>query len=49
MSQDPDWTLPDNSLNMPLYYKDHIIENENINLSQSIIEMLHGVLSPQSL
>ena len=23
MRQDPDWTLPDNSLNMELYYKDH--------------------------
>ena len=32
MRQDPDWTFPDNSLNMELYYKDHLhlIENGNI-------------------
>ena len=34
MCQDPDWTLPDNSLNMELYYKDHLhlIENGNMKL-----------------
>ena len=32
MRQDPDWTLPDNSLNMELCYKDylHLIENGNM-------------------
>ena len=31
MRQDPGWTLPDNSVNMELYYKDHLhlIENRN--------------------
>ena len=35
MRQDPDWTLPGNSLNMKLYYKDHLhlIENGNIKFS----------------
>ena len=35
MRQDPDWTLPDNSLSMELYYKDHVhlIENRNIKFS----------------
>ena len=48
--QDPDWTLPDNSLNMELYYKDHLhlIENGNMKFSKLIIETLQGVLSPQS-
>ena len=50
MRQDPDWTLPDNSLNMELYYKDHLqlIENGNIKFSKLIIETLQDVLSPQS-
>ena len=50
MRQDPDWTLPDNSPNMELYYKDHIhlIENGNIKFLKSIIETLQDVLSPQS-
>ena len=50
MRQDPDWTLPDNSLNMELYYKDHLhlIENGNMKFSKLIIETLQGVLSPQS-
>ena len=50
MRQDPDWTLPDNSLNMELYYKDHLhlIENGNMKFSKSIIETLQDVLSPQS-
>ena len=50
MRQDPDWTLPDNSLNMELYYKDHLhlIENGNMLFSKSIIETLLDVLSPQS-
>ena len=32
MGQDPHWTLPGNSLNMELYYKDHLhlIENGNM-------------------
>ena len=47
---DPDRTLPDNSLNMHFYFKDHIqlIENGNINFPESIIETLYDVLSPQS-
>ena len=50
MGQDPDWTLPDNSLNMELYYKDylHLIGNGNMKLSKLIIEALQDVLSPQS-
>ena len=50
MGLDPDWTLPDNSLNMELYYKDHlhVIENRNIKFSKLIIETLQDVLSPQS-
>ena len=50
MRQDPDWTLPDNSLNMELYYKDHLhlIENGNMKFSKLIIETLQDVLSPQS-
>ena len=49
MRQDLDWTLPDNSLNMELYYKDllHLIENGNIKFSKLIIEALQDVLSPQ--
>ena len=49
MRQDPDWTLPDNTLNMELYYKDllHLIENRNIKFSKLIIETLQEVLSPQ--
>ena len=50
MRQDSDWTLPDNSLNMELYYKDHLhlIENGNMKFSKLIIETLQDVLSPQS-
>ena len=50
MHQDLDWPLPDNSLNMELYYKDHfhLIENRNIKFSKLIIETLQDVLSPQS-
>ena len=50
MRQDPDWTLQDNSLNMEVYYKDHlhIIKNGNIKFSKLIIEILQDVLSPQS-
>ena len=50
MRQDPDWTLPDISLNMELYHKDqlHLIENGNIKFSKLIIETLQDVLSPQS-
>ena len=50
MRQDPDWTLPDNSLNMELYYKDHLhlTENGNMKFSKLIIETLQDVLSPQS-
>ena len=50
MRQDPDWTLPDNSLSIELYYKDHfhLIENENMKFSKLIIETLQDVLSPQS-
>ena len=49
MRQDPDWTLPDNSLNMELYYKDHLhlTENGNMKFSKLIIETLQDVLSPQ--
>ena len=48
--QDPDLTLPDNSLNMELYYKDHLylMENGNIKFSKLVIEKLEDVLSPQS-
>ena len=48
MRQNPDWTFPD-SLNMELYYKDHLhlIENGNIKFSEIIIETLQYVLSPQ--
>ena len=47
MRQDPNWTLPDNSLNMELYYKGHLhlIENGNIKFSNLIIETLQDVLS----
>ena len=50
MPQDPDWILPDNSLNMELYYKDHLllIEDGNTKFSKSIMETLQVVLSPQS-
>ena len=50
MREDPDWTLPDNSLNMELYYKDHLqlTENGNIKFSKLIIETLQDVLLPQS-
>ena len=50
MRQGPDWTLPDNSLNMDLYYKDHLhlIENGNVKFSKLIIETLQDVLSLQS-
>ena len=50
MRQDPAWTLPDNSLNMELYDKDHLhlIENGNMKFSKSNIETLQEVLSPQS-
>ena len=49
MRQDPDWTLPENSLNMELYNKDHLhlIENGNPKFSKVIIETLHDILSPQ--
>ena len=42
MNQNPDWTLPDNSLNMQLYYKNnlHLIENGNIKFLKLIIETL---------
>ena len=48
--QDPDLTLPDNSLNMELYYKDHLylMENGNIKFSKLVIKKLEDVLSPQS-
>ena len=48
MHQDLDWTLPDNSLNMELYYKDHLHlnENGNIKFSKLIIETLQDI-SPQ--
>ena len=50
MGQGPHWTLPDNSLNMELYYKVHLhlIENGKIKFSKLIIETLQDVLSPQS-
>ena len=50
MPQDPDWILPDNSLNMELYYKDHLllIEDGNTKFSKLIMETLQVVLSPQS-
>ena len=48
MRQDPDWTLPDNSLNMELYYKDHLHLIGNMKFSKLIIETLQDVLSPQS-
>ena len=50
MRQDPDWTLPDNSLNMELYNKDHfhLIENGKMKFSKSVIETLQDVLSLQS-
>ena len=50
MRQDPDWTLPENSLTMELYYKDHLhlIEDGNMKFSKSIVETLQDVLSPQS-
>ena len=45
MHQNLDLTLPDSSLNMELYYKDHLylIENGNIKLSKLIIETAHLV------
>ena len=48
MREDQDWTFPDNSLNMELYYKDHLhlIENGNMKFSKLIIETLLDVLSP---
>ena len=50
MCQNTDWTLPDNSLNLELCYKDHfdLIENGNMKFSKLIIETLQDVLSPQS-
>ena len=50
MYQGPDWTLPDISLNMELYHKDHLhlIENRSINFSKLMIETLQEVLLPQS-
>ena len=51
MQKDSDWTLPDNSLNMELYYKDHLhlTENGNIKFSKLIIETLQqDLVSPQS-
>ena len=50
MRQDPDWTLPDNSPKMELYYKDHLhlTENGNIKFSKLIIETLQDVLSQSS-
>ena len=41
----PDWTLPDNSLNMQLYHKDHLhhIESRNVKFPKSITETLHDV------
>ena len=50
MRQDPDWTLPDNSLNMELYYKDHLhlIDNGHMKFSKLIIETLQDVLALQS-
>ena len=50
ISQDPDWTLPENSFNMQLCYKDHLHLTEcgNIKFSKLIIETLQDVLSPQS-
>ena len=49
MRQDPDWTLPDNSVNKELYYKDrfHLTENGDMKFSKLVIETLQGVLSPQ--
>ena len=49
MRQDPDWTLPDNSLNMELFYKDHLhlLENGNMKFLKLITETLQDVLSPQ--
>ena len=49
MRQEQDWSLPENSLNIELYYKDdlHLIENGNMTFSKSIIETLQDVLSPQ--
>ena len=40
MGRDPDWTFPDNSLNIQLYYPDHLhlIENGNIKFSKLIIK-----------
>ena len=45
MRQDPDWNLPDNSLNMKLYYK---LILGNMKFSKLVIETLLDVLSPQS-
>ena len=50
MRQDLDWTLPDSSLSMELYYKDHLFltENGNMKFSKLMIETLQNILSPQS-
>ena len=49
--QDADWTFPDNSLNVELYYQNkyylNLIENGNIKFSNLTIETLQDVLSPQ--
>ena len=49
MSQHTACTLPDNSLNMQLYYKDypHLIVNGNIKFCKLITRILQDVLSPQ--
>ena len=50
MHQDLHWTLPDNLLNIELFYKDHLhlIEKGNIKFSKLITEILQDVLSPKS-
>ena len=50
MRQEPDCTLSYNSLNMELYYKDHLhlIEKGNIQFSKLTIETLQDVLLQQS-
>ena len=50
ISQEIDWTLPDNSINKYLYYKDHLnlIKNRNTKLSNSIMKPLRDVLSLSS-
>ena len=49
MSQHPACTLPDNSLNMQLYYKDHLhlIVNGNIKFCNLITRILQHILLPQ--